>query len=162
MSHDVILSAHRTRSASGVALNASCTVDSGDQQLLQAKASEILFCADTVTAVNLSESNMAQAPDARSQTFVDAFWPLQKLLDNNAISPSAYKAICAVLEHELDNGQMQSEQEVISIIQNRAQAQVPPTGISNTPPPSAQGQAGNGSGNNMKSRGIGDDDQSRG
>ena len=105
---------------------------------------------------------MAQAPDARSQTFVDAFWPLQKLLDNNAISPSAYKAMCAILEHELDNGQMQSEQEVINVIQTRAQAQIPPAGITNNPPPSAQEQTGNAPNNNTQSRGLGDDDQSRG
>lgn len=105
---------------------------------------------------------MAQAPDIRSQTFVDAFWPLQKLLDNNAISPSAYKAICAILEQELDNGPMQSEQQVISVVQSRAQAQVPPTGISSTPPPSAQGQGGDTSSNQPQSRGLGDDDQSRG
>lgn len=105
---------------------------------------------------------MAQAPDARSQTFVDAFWPLQKLLDNNAISPSAYKAICAILEQELDNGQMQSEQQVISVIQTRAQAQVPPAGISNTPPPASQGQDPDATGNQTQSRGLGDDDQSRG
>lgn len=105
---------------------------------------------------------MAQAPDARSQTFVDAFWPLQKLLDNSAISPSAYKAMCAILEHELDNGQMQNEQEVINIIQTRAQAQIPPAGITNTPLPSAQEQTGNAPNNNTQSRGLGDDDQSRG
>ena len=114
----------------------------------------------------------AQAPDARSQTFVDAFWPLQKLLDNNALSPSAYKAICAVLEHELDNGQLQSEQDVINVVQSRSQAQVPQAGISNAPLPSQGNSQAGGQGpvtasrglpeEGNKSRGFGDGDQSRG
>ena len=74
-----------------------------------------------------------QQQDPRFQTFVAAFVPLQKLLNNNAISESSYKAICAILEQELDNRPLWSEQEVISAIQSRAQAQVPPS-----PPPGIQ------------------------
>ena len=77
---------------------------------------------------------MAQTSDPRFQTYVAAFVPLQKLLNNNAISESSYKAICAILEQELDNRPAQSEQEVISTIQMRAQAQTPPV-----PPPDMQG-----------------------
>lgn len=76
----------------------------------------------------------ADAPDPRFQTYVAAFVPLQKLLNNNAISESSYKAICAILEQELDNKPAQSEQDVINTIQMRAQAQTPPT-----PPPGFQG-----------------------
>lgn len=132
-----------------------------------------ICCVVVAVGSNMSQAQaQAQAPDARSQTFVDAFWPLQKLLDNNALSPSAYKAICAILEHELDNGQLQSEQDVINIVQSRSQAQVPQTGISNAPPSSqATPQAGSQGAvtaspglpeEGNKSRGLGDGDQSRG
>ena len=77
---------------------------------------------------------MAGTADPRFQTYVAAFVPLQKLLNNNAISESSYKAICAILEQELDNRPAQSQQEVINTIQMRAQAQTPPT-----PPPEVQG-----------------------
>lgn len=69
----------------------------------------------------------ADAPDPRFQTYVAAFVPLQKLLNNNAISESSYKAICAILEQELDNKPAQSEQDVINTIQMRASAQTPPS-----------------------------------
>ena len=89
--------------------------------------------------------------DPRFQTFVAAFVPLQKLLNNNAISINSYKAICALLEQELDNRPLQSEQDVISTIQSRAQAQVPPS-----PPPGViQEQSNNSS--QTKSRGLSDD-----
>ena len=76
----------------------------------------------------------AEESDPRFQTYVAAFVPLQKLLNNNAISESSYKAICAILEQELDNKPAQSEQEVINTIQMRAHEQTPPT-----PPPGIEG-----------------------
>lgn len=76
----------------------------------------------------------AEAADPRFQTYLAAFVPLQKLLNNNALSESSYKAICAILEQELDNKPAQSEHEVINTIQMRAQAQTPPT-----PPPGLLG-----------------------
>ena len=65
--------------------------------------------------------------DPRFQTYLAAFVPLQNLLNNHALSESSYKAICAILEQELDNKPAQSEQEVINTIQMRAQAQTPLT-----------------------------------
>ena len=104
----------------------------------------------TVKAMNAPPVDPAQQ-DPRFQTFVAAFVPLQKLLNNNAISESSYKAICAILEKELDNCPLQSEQDVISAIQTRAQAQVPPT-----PPPNlAQDQFNS---FETKPRGMSDDD----
>lgn len=90
--------------------------------------------------------------DPRFQTFVAAFVPLQKLLNNNAISESSYKAICAILEQELDNRPLQSEQDVISTIQTRAQAQIPPA------PP--QGMQGSDNSPQTNSRGLSDEGKS--
>ncbi|KAL3131671.1 hypothetical protein ABBQ38_007965 [Trebouxia sp. C0009 RCD-2024] len=73
------------------------------------------------------QTSAADTTDPRFQTFLAAFVPLQKLLNNHALSESSYKAICAILEQELDNKPAQSEQEVINTIQMRAQAQTPPT-----------------------------------
>lgn len=112
------------------------------------------FSTMAMTTNNGQQSNMTQQ-DPRFQTFVAAFVPLQKLLNNNAISQSSYKAICAILEQELDNRPLQSEQEVISTIQTRAEAQVPPS-----PPAGLQGMQGMQGSNNSsqtKSRGLSDD-----
>ena len=106
------------------------------------------------------QTGTAEMPDPRFQTYVAAFVPLQKLLNNNAISESSYKAICAILEQELDNKPAQSEQEVINTIQVRAQAQTPPT-----PPPGFQGPGSVApqqfDASQTSSRGLGDE-QSRG
>ena len=99
---------------------------------------------------NGQQQNMTQQ-DPRFQTFVAAFVPLQKLLNNNAISINSYKAICALLEQELDNRPLHSEQDVITTIQSRAQAQVPPS----PPPGIVQEQSNNSS--QTKSRGLSDD-----
>lgn len=101
--------------------------------------------------LNTQQTNMAETSDPRFQTYVAAFVPLQKLLNNNAISESSYKAICAILEQELDNRPAQSQQEVISTIQMRAQAQTPPT-----PPPGVQGSTN--AGPQTSSRDLKDDD----
>ena len=106
------------------------------------------------------QTGTAEMSDPRFQTYVAAFVPLQKLLNNNAISESSYKAICAILEQELDNKPAQSEQEVINTIQMRAQAQTPPT-----PPPGFQGPGSapqQFDGSQTSSRGLEGDEQSRG
>ena len=69
----------------------------------------------------------AETSDPRVQTYVAAFAPLQKLLDNHDISENSYKAICAILEQEFDGRPAQSQQEVINTIQTRAEAQTQPT-----------------------------------
>ena len=103
-----------------------------------------------MAAVSGQQQNMTQQ-DPRFQTFVAAYVPLQKLLNNNAISMSSYQAICAILEQELDNRPLQSEQEVVSTIQSRSQAQIPPS-----PPPGVVQQQSNNS-SQTKSRGLSDD-----
>ena len=114
-----------------------------------------LIVASHSLAHHILQESMAETSDPRFQTYVAAFVPLQKLLNNNAISESSYKAICAILEQELDNRPAQSEQEVINTIQTRAQAQTPPTA-----PPGIQGNTG---APQTVSRDLkGDDAQSRG
>jgi len=109
-----------------------------------------LLHSSNMATNNGQQQNMNQQ-DPRFQTFVAAFVPLQKLLNNNAISINSYKAICALLEQELDNRPLQSEQDVISTIQSRAQAQVPPS-----PPPGVMQEQSNSS-SQTKSRGVSDD-----
>lgn len=108
------------------------------------------YILNTMAAVSGQQQNMTQQ-DPRFQTFVAAYVPLQKLLNNNAISMSSYQAICAILEQELDNRPLQSEQEVVSTIQSRSQAQIPPS-----PPPGVVQQQSNNS-SQTKSRGLSDD-----